>query len=155
MVQLALWSSDSLTFSFFSNKTHGQGASTLDTLSYPVLACCLPFSDSKLFICIFLPNSWILITLPPPLPPIPQLQTFLANLISKQMGYLCCWETTSYMGSSPKGVRRKGTYQLHGGMAKRAEDDSSFFSDYFEFNSGFILCTPLPWPSIPSPLKWE
>lgn len=26
--------------------------------------------------------------------PPPQLQTFLANLCSKQMGYLCCWETT-------------------------------------------------------------
>lgn len=69
MVQLALWSSDSLTFSFSPTKSMGRGHLLWPLFFfYPVLVCCLPFSDSKLFISIFLLNSWKLITLPPSFP---------------------------------------------------------------------------------------
>lgn len=59
--------------------------------------------------------------------PLPKFQTFLANLCSKQMGYLCCWETTANVESCPKLVRRKGAYQQDDLVAKHSS--SSSFSD--------------------------
>lgn len=112
-----------------------------------------------------------LLTISHPPPNTHKLQTFLANLRSKQMGYLCCSETTSYVESSPKRVRRKGP------ISNMTEWLSPLLPLLFsssplpltpllfycpsEFSSGFVIyqlfklqqTTSLPWPSISSPLK--
>jgi len=92
-------------------------------------------------------RRWSVITEPIPAT---QLQTFLANLCSKQMGYLCCWETTWYMEPSPNGVRRKVTSHLQGGMPQSAKDSSSYF--FFNWKKNLApLGSHLgsnPWPMV-------